>query len=127
MTIEPATPPSWFISPENQIIEYGVFFRYQLSATDRSGLDSWWVDDTENFTINTSGLITNATVLQIGEYPLQVSVNDTLNNILTATFTVIVHQPTTPPPPPIPGFPFAALFLGLIVAIIPFLLYRRKR
>ena len=127
VTIELATPPSWVISPENQIIEYGVVFRYQLSATDQSGLDRWWIDDTENFSINAFGLITNATVLQIGEYPIQVSVNDTLNNILTATFTVTVHQPPTPPPPPIPGFPFEALFLGLVVAIIPFLLNRRKR
>jgi len=67
-----------------------------LNATDLSGLDQWWINDTTHFHIDQNGLITNNTFLQVGTYVIQVWVSDLLDNVQTAIFTVRV-QDTTPP------------------------------
>jgi hypothetical protein len=96
LTIYDASPPVWAQIPVDQGLELGAFFNYDLNATDISGLDHWWINDTTHFFINTNGIITNATTLAVGQYGLQVWVNDSLNLILTSTFQVVV-QDTTPP------------------------------
>jgi len=96
LTVQETTPPTWDQPPSNQTWELGVPFTYDLNATDLSGLDTWWINDTQHFQINSNGVIINATNLQIGKYGLQVWVNDTWGNTQTATFKVTV-QDTTPP------------------------------
>ena len=90
------TPPSWDETPMNQTVEYGAGFGYDLNASDLHGLDTWWLNDTTHFTIDGAGVITNDTVLSTGVYGLQVWVNDTFNNIQTATFTITVEDTTAP-------------------------------
>ena len=50
-------------------------------SSDISGVDMYWVNDTLNFHISESGVLTNNTVLSIGDYGLRVYVNDTYGNI----------------------------------------------
>jgi V8-like Glu-specific endopeptidase len=91
-----ATAPTWTQTPTNQVYEFGTSFRYNLNATDPSAIDTWWINDTTNFAIDTAGVITNALPLAVGVYGLQVSVNDTFDNTQTTTFTVTVEDTTSP-------------------------------
>jgi hypothetical protein len=96
ITIEAAAPPTWVQTPTDQGLELGQDLSYDLSATDRSGLDTWWINDTTNFAIDTTGLITNAISLEVGGYGILVSVNDTLGHVQSASFTVAVTDTTDP-------------------------------
>jgi parallel beta-helix repeat protein len=96
LVVEPTAPPEWIQEPTDQTSEFGDTFQYDLDAVDTSGLDIWWINDTVRFHIDQTGMITNATVLMVGTYYLQVMVNDTLGYIQTAQFAVIVQDTTSP-------------------------------
>ena len=49
ITILDATPPTWVEVPTNQFSEFGTTFLYDLNATDLSGIDLWWINDTVRF------------------------------------------------------------------------------
>lgn len=90
------TPPIWNQQPTDQLAEYGYILQYALDASDRDGLDTWWVNDTASFSIDPSGTLTNQTELEVGEYGLQVWVNDTFNLILSANFSITVQDTISP-------------------------------
>ncbi|MCK5629211.1 MAG: hypothetical protein KAI26_01220, partial [Nanoarchaeota archaeon] len=72
------TSPTWNQTPSNQQVEYNTSFSYQVNASDNYQIDNYFIDDTSNFAINPStGIITNHTVLDLGIYSLNISVNDT--------------------------------------------------
>ncbi len=96
VTVEDTTPPIWLVPPTNQFAEFGQPFQYDLNATDLSGLDQWWINDTTHFAIDSNGVIVNATFLFIDTYGLQIWVNDTFGNTATVIIAIIV-QDTTPP------------------------------
>ncbi len=84
------SPPIWTQAPTHQWVELGDAFAYDLDATDVSGLDSWWLNDTARFSIDSAGTITNSSILVEGIYGIRVWVNDTFGNVLEADFMVIV-------------------------------------
>ncbi|MCK5239711.1 MAG: hypothetical protein KAR33_09205, partial [Candidatus Thorarchaeota archaeon] len=84
-----ADPPFWLVEPTDKEIDYGVAFNYKLDAS-ATYIDKWWIDDDDQFSIDTDGVITNDVVLPVGEHILQIWVNDTLGNILTDTITISV-------------------------------------
>ena len=88
-------PPTLYTGARYQTINQGEPFRYDLNATDPSGVDTWWIDDTENFTINQNGVITNNTALSLGEYDVGVWVNDTQGYTRYYSFTLSVVTSTT--------------------------------
>ncbi len=88
--------PYWLEDPDDQIQEFGSEFRYDLNATASQGLDTWWVNDTSHFTIDSQGVITETSSLPVGDHGLAVWVNDTLGNILNGNFTVTVEDTTEP-------------------------------
>jgi parallel beta-helix repeat protein len=88
-------PPSWVIEPEDQFVEFGSHLDYSLDVTDDSGISHWWVNTTD-FAINDNGEIRSVVPLVIGIYGLEISVNDTYDNILSAIISVTVED-TTPP------------------------------
>ncbi|MHA1963765.1 MAG: right-handed parallel beta-helix repeat-containing protein [Candidatus Thorarchaeota archaeon] len=103
--------PNWGFTPQDVILLYGTDLFYNLVAIDPSGIGSWGVNDTVNFAISESGLITNNVALDIGEYGLNISVYDTLGNVrhiairiiiideipVTTTTPIPTTTPTTPP------------------------------
>ena len=91
-------PPEWEPQiPKLMSIKEGESFYYDANATDFSGIDTWWIDDTENFTINQDGVITNNAILTVGDYPVNVWVNDTGGFTQHESFGVYVTpNPTTP-------------------------------
>lgn len=82
----------WQTPPRNQAVDIDQAFGYQLAVISMFGIDIWWLNDTLHFTIDSSGFISNATALSLGQYGLQVWVNDTINNVLSANFTVTVAE-----------------------------------
>lgn len=94
--VDALAPPEWVEEPTDQTVEFGDSFYYDLNATDLSGLDRWWLNDTARFAIDVDGVITDVVLLPVGKYGLKVWVNDTLGLTQMSTFTVTVHD-TTPP------------------------------
>ncbi|MFW9967750.1 MAG: right-handed parallel beta-helix repeat-containing protein, partial [Candidatus Thorarchaeota archaeon] len=53
------TAPEWTMTPTDQEITQGEPFSYQLGAEDPSGIAGFALNDTTNFQIDSSGLLTN--------------------------------------------------------------------
>lgn len=97
VTVSDTTSPTWTMTPENQVLEYGESLSYQLSATDLSGIGMWYVNDTTHFSI-VDGLLTNLGTLESGIYHLEITVQDIYGNPLTVLISVTVgEQPITTP------------------------------
>lgn len=96
ITVQDTTAPTWNQTPTNQAVTYTSPFSYQVNASDPSGLGLYSLNATSNFTINSStGLIENSTGLVINTIlTITISVNDTYGNILSATITITVQDPT---------------------------------
>ncbi|MFW9979820.1 MAG: hypothetical protein ACFFEJ_17190 [Candidatus Thorarchaeota archaeon] len=94
--VEDQTPPTWDQSPDDIEWEFGAAFHWDLNATDLSGLDTWWLNDTENFDIDDFGVIRNITLLPVSPYGLHIFVNDTFGGILDVEFTVFIIDTTAP-------------------------------
>lgn len=123
ITIDKA-PPLWtHSSPSDVTIQLNEHLRYDLNATDTSGIDSYWVNDTVNFDIDNQGIITDKTSLDVGRYGIQVSVNDTNGYTLTSSFAVIVSEPESIP------IPIEWIFIGIvgIVGVIAIVVVIRLR
>ncbi len=91
-----AIPPS-FIDLANQTIMDNETLSYDIDASDSSGIDCFKVNDT-NFTIDCSGLLTNATSLDVGMYWLNITVNDTVGNENSGTIYINVTSSNLIPP-----------------------------
>jgi len=96
VTVQETTGPSWEEIPVDQYSEFAQPFQYALVANAMMGLDCWWLNDTTWLTIDQFGVVTNATFLPVGTYPVEVSVNDTWGRVLTGVFSVIVQDTTGP-------------------------------
>ncbi len=88
--------PLWESLPEDQIVELGDNFSYKLNSTDSSGIANWWINDTINFSITNSGLITNTIPLEVGSYNIEVKAYDPAGNYCNATFSVIIQDTSDP-------------------------------
>lgn len=92
------TAPS-FVNLTNQTTVMNTSFSYEINATDNGvGLGNFSINDTGNFSINYStGIVTNATILQVGYYVMNVTVNDTLGNLNWSLWGVNITPDTTNP------------------------------
>ena len=116
-----AAPPEWSPAPTNQVVELGQDFRYDLNATDFSGLGTWTVNDTVNFAIDSNGVITNEVNLVVGTYGLNVSVSDTGGFTRSATFKVIVEST-------VPGaLPYIILSGGAFLIVLVIVIIKNRR
>lgn len=68
-------------------------FSNSITASDISGIESYWFNDTTYFIINrTTGLITNNTPMtSLTKYLLNISVNDTVGNLKSDIFYIDVN------------------------------------
>ncbi|MCK5025657.1 MAG: hypothetical protein KAS15_03650, partial [Nanoarchaeota archaeon] len=95
--VDDTTPPTWNQTPSNQAVEYNESFSYQVNATDNYQIDKYFINDSTNFAINSdTGLITNATSFTPGILYLNISVNDTSNNIRSTVIQITVQDSTYP-------------------------------
>lgn len=84
-----------FVNVTNQSIAYTLPFNYTLNASDASGVSCFSVDDVR-FSINCSGYLRNATLLNVGTYALSIGVNDSANNTAFTSMTVNVTDSSVP-------------------------------
>jgi hypothetical protein len=116
-------PPIFSRAFEDQTVAAGTDFRYDVNATDSSGIDTatWSVNDTTNFAINTDGVITNAVPLAVGTYNIEVSIDDTWGNTASDTLTVVVETTSV-------DYTLIAIAAGLgITALVLCVLCFRRR
>jgi len=96
VTVTDTIAPSFNETPQNQVVEFGNAFFLDINASDLV-FDDYFISDTANFTIDAAtGVIKNSSLLGIGTYILNISANDTSNNVNTSTITVTVND-TIPP------------------------------
>ncbi|MBD3228595.1 MAG: hypothetical protein GF329_10445, partial [Candidatus Lokiarchaeota archaeon] len=90
-------PPNWDQLPVDQIVEFGALFSYKVLAYDHiSGIDHYWINNTNNFDINENGDITNISALSIGTYRLEVRAYDPYDNYCSALFNVKTQDTISP-------------------------------
>lgn len=79
-------------TPTNQTIGYGDALEYNINATDETEFGCFEINDTINFKINCSGYLENNTLLSAGLYNLNVTINDSSNNMNSSFFWVNVTK-----------------------------------
>ena len=84
-----------FTSLENITKEYNDTIDTHFTASDNVGVSCWNLNDTSKYTINCTGDITNSTALTVGFNYLNVSVNDTSNNLAYSIIYVNITNYTT--------------------------------
>ncbi|MCK5238830.1 MAG: hypothetical protein KAR33_04730, partial [Candidatus Thorarchaeota archaeon] len=96
IVVQDTIQPTWIETPENQVLELGASFYYNVNASDLSAI-SYSIDDGTNFAINSlTGEISNATNLAVGVYELQINATDNLGNVLSLTISVSVEDTVSP-------------------------------
>ncbi|MFH1591730.1 MAG: PGF-pre-PGF domain-containing protein [archaeon] len=86
----------WFIQvPTDQVVEYGQPFAYKINASDNVAVDRFEVNNSA-FSIDTTGNLTNGSLLTLGIHSLNISVNDTSGNRNHTLFSVTVQDTTDP-------------------------------
>ena len=95
-TLQEGTPPYFDPTPTNQTVQYISEFNYDVNGTDDTAIGNYSVNDTAQFRINASGMISNATHLHYGFYGLNISINDTFNNVNSTIIFINVTDTTVP-------------------------------
>ncbi|MGY5876252.1 MAG: hypothetical protein RTU30_10945, partial [Candidatus Thorarchaeota archaeon] len=146
VSVSDTSPPDWVVGPSDQVINHGERLDVQFTATDLSGVDSWWTNDTDHFAIDGSGSLTDNYELPVGNYGLDVFVNDTFNNTrnhqirirvlyveptptTTTETTTTITEPTTTTTPS-GGFDTTTIIIIIIVGasvIIIIIIIIKKR
>ena len=91
--------PHWDSIPQNQTIEYGTRFNYQVNLSQPNAAYWWFISDTRNFRISGgpfSALIQDNKLLDIGTYVLGISVWDMEYNNLKAWIIITVSDTVHP-------------------------------
>ncbi|MGY5876800.1 MAG: right-handed parallel beta-helix repeat-containing protein, partial [Candidatus Thorarchaeota archaeon] len=97
LILPPDLPPiTWNETLVNQVVSEFDEFYYDLNVTLLASLDTWQVNDTDHFTIDTLGVLRNSSVLDPGMYGIEVIVNDSYGNALIGTFSLLVLDFTPP-------------------------------
>ncbi len=116
-------PPSWVELPTDQIVEFGENFIYDLDAIDQSGISYWWINDTTHFSIDEHGTITNATILMVGDYWLEIRAYDRFDNYCSAIIKITVKKSISRKPR-ISGYD--SIFLFGVIFVISALLTKKR-
>jgi len=96
VNITPDVTVPTFTSIVNQTVEYGTALGYDVDAIDNNQFDCFTVNDTTNFQINCSGYLQNNTYLSINQYWLNITINDSSNNLNSEMMWVNVSDTTSP-------------------------------
>jgi hypothetical protein len=85
-----------FSDLQNQTIEFGSSLLYDINATDVSGIDCFRINNTNNFSINCSGILQNISQLDTNIHHLNITVNDTAGNNNSDILLINVSDTTSP-------------------------------
>lgn len=86
------TYPAFTTIPSNATITYpSIWNGADFNASD-THLSSYYINDTSNFTINSTGYLNATGRLGAGAYILTVSANDTYGNVVSTTFKLTIDR-----------------------------------
>ncbi|MBI2452457.1 hypothetical protein HYV50_05285 [Candidatus Pacearchaeota archaeon] len=91
-TIPDTTPPYFTTIPSDPSIEYPNGFSVDFDALDNVAIDSYSINWTSLFVINQSGYLKNITTLPAGTYNINVTINDTSNNLNSTIWVLTVNK-----------------------------------
>jgi hypothetical protein len=95
ITVQDTTDPMWIEVPTDKNIKLGDEFYYDLNASDASGIDHFWLNDTTNFAMDEiTGVITNVVLLEGDMYWLEVRAYDSHGLYCSNIFKIRVIKPT---------------------------------
>ncbi|MHA1767839.1 MAG: right-handed parallel beta-helix repeat-containing protein, partial [Promethearchaeota archaeon] len=83
-------PPTWNEIPSDQYLLNGESLHYGVDAYDELGIDSYWLNDTIHFQIDSDGIISNTTDLDVGTYGLEIYVNDTAGHVIMGKILIYI-------------------------------------
>jgi len=93
ISIVDATPPYFITIPADDSIVYGTSWNgVYFNATDEKGFDTYVVNDTTNFQINSTGFLNWTGQLAVGDYYVNVTINDTSNNLNSTIYNLNITQ-----------------------------------
>jgi len=127
ITVVDTTNPIWIELPTDQLIDMENTFKYNVNASDLSGIDYYWISDTSNFQIDNNGLITSIGTLSVGTYSIEIRAYDPWGNYCTATIEVFVSSESGTAPPGIPGYDILLLLLTVGISGVYLLLHITKK
>lgn len=84
------TPPIFTFIPADQTVDYLDNFSFNFTATDASGIDTFFLNWTIYFQINATGTLNNSETVPVGLFIINVSVNDTLGNVNSTLWNLTV-------------------------------------
>ncbi len=128
--------PYWIEPLVDQSITEGDDFLYSLHADDYAGLDTWWVTDSTHFAIDQEGTLTSVSPLAVGNYNVEVFVNDTFGNVLSGNFNldvseVITTTTTTGTPETLDPLTYVLLAIsagsGVVIIVVVLRIYLFKK
>lgn len=95
--VDDTTAPTWSDFTAVHFLEFGDDFQYTPTAYDLSPLDEWFLTGSTYFTIDVgSGEISNVGTPPVGEYNLEIQVNDRYHNSLFDGLQILVQDTTAP-------------------------------
>ena len=112
-------PPKWIETPTDQTENEGSPFRYNVNATDPTGIAFYTISDTENFEVNDDGIITNKKALEEGTYNLEIRSYDSYYNYVSAKITITIQTQA------IPGYEI--LFILSLLGVSAVVIFLRKK
>ncbi|MFW9800984.1 MAG: nitrous oxide reductase family maturation protein NosD, partial [Candidatus Thorarchaeota archaeon] len=90
------TSPVWTKQPIDQTIELGDHVDFTVEASDVFGIESYWLNDTASFSIDSAGRIMDKHALALGAYGLELRAYDPSDNFCTALIRVVVRDTVKP-------------------------------
>ncbi len=85
--------PTWDEYPANAQLEYTVdHLNVDFNASDMLYVSSYFINDTVRFNMSIEGILGNATLLDQGVYYINVSVNDTLDQVNSTDININVSS-----------------------------------
>ena len=97
LNISPANDAPVFDAIPDQTLYAGLWFNYDVNATDEEGDTIYYGDDSDYFNINSSGYISflsNSSM--IGATTINITANDTTGNTTSDTFVLTISSNTAP-------------------------------
>ncbi len=89
-----SVPPHFTTIPSSSSFTYGSYWSgVDFDADDDETFGSYSINDSR-FTISTSGILNSSRILSAGIYLLNVTINDSLNNLNSTTYTLTVNKAT---------------------------------
>lgn len=92
-----STPPYFTTIPANAEVEYGTNWNgVYFNATDETGFGTYSINDTTHFSINSTGFFNWTGQLSVGNYYVNITINDTSNNLNSTVYNLNITDSTSP-------------------------------